>query len=425
MNTKSLPLLIYFIFSSFVLLAQDHVSLAKVKKGDHYGYIDDNGKEIIPCEFDYISSTVGDGLIAAYKDRNWAYYDVKGRKVLDLGNQYNYCGDFSEGLAAVSNSYALLGHYDSWEVRNKDTRFINRNGKEVFQVSEEFSSRISLHYSSTFKNGLLNVQIPDPGGRLDGIEQLNVFLNRQGEMVIPPLFGEEEAVVYEFQEGLGRTIVWGGGKDSIGFVNKQGDWVIPPKYQFATPFQNGVSMVKQKRKGNPYYSYFLIDKKGNSIFPDSIDCEEEYFEELVAIHNGSKYALAKTDGTILTEFKYQDLKLGKVCVAKLDDRFLFLDRNGQVLQETDYIYADGFQDGLCIVVKDRRRGLTGVVNTKKEVIVPLQAGVNFYICGGVILKYYDEVPDDLIDFQHFNRRGEHIDLSAYDKISYYQYVQIP
>lgn len=50
-------------------------------------------KAIIPCEFDE-AGDFNEGVVVLRKGTNWYYYDIKGQLVIDMGNQFTYCGSF-------------------------------------------------------------------------------------------------------------------------------------------------------------------------------------------------------------------------------------------------------------------------------------------------------------------------------------------
>lgn len=87
---------------------------AAVENGEKWGFIDTEGKEIIPCSYDMVSS-FNEELAAVCKNNKWGYVNTKGKLVIPC--IYDYVNDFSEGLASVS--------------KNKKEGFIDKEGKVV------------------------------------------------------------------------------------------------------------------------------------------------------------------------------------------------------------------------------------------------------------------------------------------------------
>lgn len=94
------------------------------------------------------------------------------------------------------------------------------------------------------------------------------FADANGVVKIKPCFtGIDE----EWIEDIITT--WGPG--GVGFVNKKLEEIAKPQFGGATPFQNGISAVKQKSSGK----WGVIDKNGKTVVPF-------VFDSLERLHNG-------------------------------------------------------------------------------------------------------------------------------------------
>lgn len=133
-------------------------SVSKVRKDGKIGYVDINGKVIIPLEFDegltfnegysavrkgtqwaYLDSTghfitefvyvdamgFGEGLAPAKKNAGWGFINSKGEEVIPF--IYSNARKFSQGLAAVSNKPK-----EFWG-------FINKKGDEIIPFKLDFA----------------------------------------------------------------------------------------------------------------------------------------------------------------------------------------------------------------------------------------------------------------------------------------------
>ena len=72
--------------------------LALVKKAIKWGYVDKNGKEVIPFSYDDAYS-FSEGLALVKKAIKWGYVDKNGKEVIPFS--YDDACSFSEGLARV------------------------------------------------------------------------------------------------------------------------------------------------------------------------------------------------------------------------------------------------------------------------------------------------------------------------------------
>ncbi len=91
-----------------------HKGLAWVELNGKCGYIDKTGKEVIPCKYG-VCGDFHEGLAAVKLNGKWGYIDKTGKEVIPC--KYGVCGDFHEGLAAVK----LNGKWG----------YIDKTGKEV------------------------------------------------------------------------------------------------------------------------------------------------------------------------------------------------------------------------------------------------------------------------------------------------------
>jgi hypothetical protein len=73
------------------------VSLAAVRVDGKWGYIDANGREVIPPRFDRTWGFTGNGLAAVAVDNKWGYIDASGREVIPL--RYDLVFGFSPPIS--------------------------------------------------------------------------------------------------------------------------------------------------------------------------------------------------------------------------------------------------------------------------------------------------------------------------------------
>ncbi len=186
------------------------------KKG--YGLIDMQGKPI--TSFKYFSIEPFQGEYAKVRKSGSNFYKSRfgllnreGKEIIPT--QYNYAGNYSEGLMRVKN----IG--EPW-------RYINLEGKEVFSVEGDCTD---------FREG--KAIVFTERGRQKG----GKFINQKGELVLN--LTQYEAIE-NFQNGRGivrhkRTGVYA-------YIDSLGQIITQKKYYGAMPFQYKVSFVKEKKK---------------------------------------------------------------------------------------------------------------------------------------------------------------------------------
>lgn len=120
---------------------------AIVSLNEKYGFIDQQGKEVIPLKYDDVFS-FSEGLARVKLNGKFGFVDQKGKEIIPL--KYEHAYFFGEGLVAVK----LNGKYG----------FIDKNGKEV----------IPLKYddATIFSGGLATVQLNGKYGSIDKTEKV-------------------------------------------------------------------------------------------------------------------------------------------------------------------------------------------------------------------------------------------------------------
>ena len=215
--------------------------LAAVELNDKYGFIDETGREVIPCKYNW-AEDFNDGLAQVCLNGKWGLVDKTGREVIPL--KYNNVCLFYEGFARVN----LSGKWG----------FIDTTGKEV----------IPLKYDNAwnFFEGLAPVKLNRKWG----------FIDKTGREVIP--FKYDDA--WEFIEGgLAKVVL----NNKFGYIDKTGKEVIPCKYDGIGKFQDGLAAVELNDK------YGYIDKTGREVIPFKYDAVSPFYNGLARVQLNNKW----------------------------------------------------------------------------------------------------------------------------------------
>ena len=196
-------------------------SYARVKLNGKYGFIDKNGREIIPCNYDWIDDEqyLCDDNCRIVLNGKYGFIDKNGKEVIPCN--YDYACVFDEGLAAIK----LNGKWG----------FIDRDGIEVIPHRYEDVYAFSEGFAAIKLNGKWG------------------FVNKEGIEAVPCKYDES----YCFTEGLASVRL----QDKFGFVNKEGIEAIPCKYDSVTNFVNGLACVELNG------GWGLIDNTGREVTP--------------------------------------------------------------------------------------------------------------------------------------------------------------
>jgi hypothetical protein len=197
-----------------------------------YGYIDKNGKVVIPAKFGY-AEEFHEGMAAVAKDfmrTAWGYINQQGEYMIEP--KFSAAGDFQEGLAHVR-----LG--GKWG-------YIDKAGDMIIEPQFEQASPFSEEYALVKLNTKFG------------------YIDKSGTVVISPQFEWAS----DFSEGLAVAKL--GAK--IGYINKDGQFAVPLQFEADEydSFSGGIARVLVRYKVNYPLKIGYIDAKGRFIWKPTI-----------------------------------------------------------------------------------------------------------------------------------------------------------
>ncbi|MCF8361925.1 MAG: WG repeat-containing protein [Prolixibacteraceae bacterium] len=227
--------------------------LAAVKINDKWGYINHDGKEIIPPVKYEKAGSFSEELCMVCQNGKWGFIDKKGEEVIPPV-KFERVGNFSEGLAMACED----GKYG----------FINKKGETVIPLKYDFARDFSNERAKVMQNQRFGF-VDDKGNEVVPIkydmagEFFNeLVLTRQNEnWALVDMDGEEVVeldfnFVWDIDNG-GFYKVFNNGK--YGFVNQDGKEIVLLKYEYAEDFENNIALVKRNGK------FGVIDRSGLEI----------------------------------------------------------------------------------------------------------------------------------------------------------------
>lgn len=360
-----------------------------------WGFIDEAGKEVIPCQYEYTGSPpkfceglarVNDNSSARGK---WGFIDKSGKLVIPY--KYDFACNFSGGLALVelNGKYGYIDtngnevvscKYDYIEYDRPDENaffddlsmvrldgkygYIDKSGKEVIPCKHDIIG--------AFSEGLVSIRTGTYPDTKYG------YINKSGSLVISCKYDSAEC----FSDGLAAVKLNG----KYGYINKVGQEIIPYKYDWAGNFSEGLAWVMQDGK------YGLIDKTGKEVIPCQYDGLGDIGPHddnsgplddsmMVSMNTGDsdqwglpicKYGLVSKSGKEIVPCKYDAIKLcGKglatswvvrdqkyfqegLALVKLDGKWGFIDETGAEVIACQYDDATHFDNGLAAVKRDNQ-----------------------------------------------------------------------
>ena len=312
-----------------------HEGLARVYKGDKYGFIDKMGNEVIPCVYEQLMEAdpnFHDGLALVHQGEKYFFINKEGKEAFP----YNYDTglNFSDGLALV------------W--KDRKCGYIDTKGNEVIALTDKY-------YGTSFHDGLAAV------GNNDGKYG---FIDKKGELVIPMSFDVDElGVTSEFHEGYAVVCK----NEKYGYIDKSGKEVIPCNYDAACNFSEGLAIVTKEGKDG------FIDAKGKEVIPCEYSYANHFSEGIAVVQKGDKYQFIDKTGKVVLDNSYcgipSKFQEGFSVVGKEGEKneyytqyvYGIIDKNGKEIIPCIYNTCNLFSEGLAVVKKD---GIYGFVDKK-------------------------------------------------------------
>lgn len=318
---------------------------AMVCKNGKFGFIDKNGKEIIPCKFDS-AIPFSEGLAAIEKEGKYGFIDEKGQLAIPV--IYENVNIFSGGLASVEKNgkYGYINKkgetvipftYDYGESFNGEVTIvnsdciINKEGKVIKKYKSgfirDFSEGLAVYEKE--ENGEIRYGFIDESGKLvipqdyysyrgcygyfkDGYAVVYKYdaekfgvIDKSGKTIIPFSF---DLVADDYSEGLFRVCK----NEKTGYYDNKGKCIIPCKFDNANPFSEGLAAVKQGNSGG------FIDKLGNWVIPSIYDEVHSFSEGLAVVQKDGIFGFVDKEGN--STFDIQDEEVKKIVQAKIDEK---------------------------------------------------------------------------------------------------------
>ena len=282
----------------------------KKEENGKMGWIDHEGKEVIPCIYDgddrfakFISLAEDTRQYIVVKlDGKCGVVNLNGQMILEVEHEHlSYCNEgfwyswidgkealyTSEGKRLTPHMYEYIGFKGEWAEVKLDGKvgLINREGKEIAPLIYDYVNISKKgHYATLRKNGKYGMI------RFDGKE------------VCPLKYNWLEPINEE--EGLTSASIG----DAYGYIDIDGKEVVPFKYKFTREFKLGFAGVR----GYGQNQWGVINLQGEEIMPLQYARVGNYVNEelrLIAVYDEKDRAgiFDLLNGKELIAPKYSDV----------------------------------------------------------------------------------------------------------------------
>lgn len=271
--------------------------LIAVTKAGKSGVFNHDGQLIIPVQYDKVD--IQDKNIFVKKENKWGIFDRVGNEIIPISLDYEYIGNFSDGLAYVKTYDGKYG-------------FINTQGQLVIDSSYD--------YAESF----------DDGNAIIGLFRNATNTADNYSLTLPSQ--DSTITSAEFWSNVEADI----NSKRYGVINTYNQPIISIKYDSVRELDHtGFFAVKQDDK------HGLFDNTGKVIIPiefDDVQKEHSFFPdmphsyELIKVENNEKYGLYDTTGNLLVPVEYDAIIISNdYAEAKNGEESHYYDWNGNML----------------------------------------------------------------------------------------------
>lgn len=297
----------------------------------HYGLINREGKEILPCDFQEVVSPT-EGLVRVKKGDLYGFYDTTGREVIPT--TFAAASAFSEGLAVVAiqpdttlaGIYGYIDHSGHFTIAPQyQYAYPFNEGRAVVKSYDRYGL-IDAHNNIILPCKYENLSSVDEGRCFANFEYspLYAMFDGNGRQITPFLYEN----IFSFGEGF-YTVLRDGKYTFLDVRGKEhfGD------YDRAGGFVNGYCFVARNGK------YGIIDTRGRQTLPLEYDNsgyrseEYQFFEGLALVEKDGRYGFVDTKGKIVIPLIYESgyhFTEGIVPVKK-DGKWGYIDHDGKIV----------------------------------------------------------------------------------------------
>lgn len=344
-----------------------------IKKNHLYGVINQSGEIIIEPFYEEMNK-FSNGMAAVYKNKKWGYIDEEGYEIIDF--LYHGAKDFSiHGLAAVKVSEKS----GSWVLVKTNGQLLDKNNNNDYYFIDEFNPEGYTKVEIAGGYQIIDIEgnpindevykslkyVPKQNIFIADISGKGCFINTKREILIEV----KEAYDKVYYSSNGLCPVSKDGK--YGYINEKGELVISLKYKEAYEFSdNGLAFVVCENGLGGY-----INKKDEFVIDPTFESGSTFKFNFAAVSKENEYIFIYANGNKAIDhtFKYA----GGFANCGLAKTELFDGRQGLVRPDSSIaitLYKECELSefvGNSEVTKFRVNGKEALINSDGEIITGL------------------------------------------------------
>ncbi len=307
--------------------------LASAKRNNKWGFINSEGKFVIPPQYDKVDCFRPSGLCAVQKNGKWGFIDKTGKEIIPI--IYPEVNQQMQDVNVIVKKNGKWAIFDNLGKQLSDFVYDKIHRTDIIDFSKDFFKRDASTY---FENGAALVE---KDGKFE-------FINLKAQAAFPNNKFDSATVFDTFK----NAIVKRNGK--YGMIKTNGEFKIPLEYDFIEPYDThhgSYSEYYNARKGKIYH---ILNKELKEI---GLSYEPVYndfkINDLTIIFRNLKNKLGMVDwqGKVLVQFIYDrmdEIEGTSFLRVAIGDKFGVIDKKGTVKIPIKYkeIYSlyDKFDD---------------------------------------------------------------------------------
>ena len=380
--------------------------LCPVSRNGKYGFIDVSGKEVIPCQWEWVLKF----------ERGLAIILKKNNKGYDRRGVINHKGEI-----IVEPKYASIHFIEGADLISTEGPVTLLNFKGEILQSDIFSVQLACK-----DNRLLISKNGNYGGYF--------FVDSLGKRKLKNFYD-----VREFSGGYAVAHIRDELKGNLpGYIDTEGNQYAVGKYEILGDFKDGFAIVRKEGKSGVINDNFeevipcVYDGLGHIAHRNG---ESVFVNDIIFVRRGKEYALMTKEGTTIVPYcLYNDFK-GEENLPVINAKVTYeiekinylgesykinpstlLDLKGNRLTNMDYDFISRFYQGFACFKREKKRG---ILNISGEEVITTDYGMEDivsltplqeYIFYGIVRVYHNG------KWGLLNRNGELIVPFIYDEM---------
>lgn len=412
----------------------------RVGKDNKYGIVDNTGKEIVPCIYDWIlvnesyytetdwMQPNNSELFIVQKDEKWGFVNREGIEIvpciydcvesidegfiIEKDGQYGFLSKSGKKTQNMYDDRIFFFNETAVVKKNEKYGIINKDGEEIFDCSYE-SIGISTNAFVLSKNGKFGVMNKEKeeiapfiynGAGVSSFEKELIIVQIENKYGIIKDSGNQIVSIVYDNLYINDGLIVVEKDEKYGVFNITGSEIIPCKYdRIHYDYMTGdfIEVTQNGKQG-------LINKEGKEILPLIYDEVNYYYADgnLIRVKQNGKYGVVNKERKEILPCIYEYIILGdELILANKDEKSEIITDEGKKITSGTYSYGS-FSNGLLEVIED---GKHGIINKEGDLIVPCIYKYIYFYNDFMLVSQNDK-------FGIINKEGKEVVPCIYDWI---------